>query len=68
MNELIAMYALNYTVDNTVDGRDKVLSVLTNEDIQLFADWVEKLEEDGEDIIDAILKIIVNKVNELKGI
>ena len=67
MNELIAMYALIYTVDNIVDGRDKVISVLTSEDIQLFADWAEKQTGTGEDIFNSVLEIIVNKVKELKG-
>lgn len=68
MNELIALYALNFVIENTTDAKDKVFSVLSREDVELFADWAESTEDSGTDILDAILEIIVNKVNELKGI
>lgn len=68
MNELIALYALNFVLENTIDARDKVLSLLSGEDIELFANWAESTEDSGTDILDSILEIIVNKVNELKGI
>ena len=67
MNELIAMYALNYVIEKTTDGRSKALSLLTDADIELFADWAEKQTDTEEDIFNSVLEIIVNKVKELKG-
>lgn len=68
MKEMIALYAINYIMDHTEDGRERVQSALSSEDIIMFANWADQYSLEGEAHLNAVLEIIVNKVNELKGI
>lgn len=66
MNELIAMYALSFVLESTEDGQERARELLTDEEIDLFAQWSESQTISGDDIFEAIISVIKKKVVEIK--
>ena len=66
MNELIAMYALGFVLESTEDGRERAIELLTDEEIDLFAQWSESQTISGDDIFEAFISVIKKKVVEIK--